>query len=304
MVKRLCLLTILLFITTVDLRAQGGLNSACVADCDRRTQACTDYSVGVYVTCGQQGGSDEECQKKRTQAYQDCYSKTGCALCFACGDWRMGLLGRAYYCNCGNPYYCGGDSSTDCGLTFDGGYSNPCDCNPDDPACTSPVIVDVVGNGFDLTSVPNGVRFDLRANGKPIKTAWTAAYSDDAWLALDRNGNCVIDNGSELFGNFTPQSAQQKKNGFAALADLDSNFDGVITGADPVYADLRLWQDTNHNGVSETSELHSLADKSVYSIEVAPKESRHRDAHGNVFRYRGKVNGTKWAYDVFLIHEN
>jgi hypothetical protein len=175
--------------------------------------------------------------------------------------------------------------------------------------------VDVLGNGFDLSSRANGVMFDLNNDGTKNQIPWTIALSDDGWLCVDRDRNGTIDNGAELFGNLTPQPeppAEEERNGFLALAEHDKtanggNGDGLITEADAVFNSLRLWQDLNRNGFSEPVELLSLQAVGIKVLELEYKTSKYTDQFGNQFRYRAKVKDSnqtqtgRWAWDVFLV---
>ncbi len=174
----------------------------------------------------------------------------------------------------------------------------------------SPIIIDVDHSGFSLTDAAGGVVFNILNDGVPLPISWTAASSSNAFLVLDRNGNGTIDSGEELFGDLTPQPSSAAPNGFLALAEYDKpgnggNGNGRIDGNDTIFSQLRLWQDANHNGISESSELHPLAGL-ISAMDLDYKESRRTDQYGNQFRYRARVydlNGVqagRWAWDVFV----
>lgn len=183
------------------------------------------------------------------------------------------------------------------------------------PGCAaSPILIDTGRNGYKLTDVRGGVRFDLDADGIPEQVAWTHQDSDEAFLALDRNGNGRIDDGSELFGNNTPVYPGVREltaaNGFDALGFLESPdygraaADNLLDANDEVFGRLLLWTDRNHNGVSEPDELQTVAAAGLVGIDTFYKEkARKRDQHGNEFRQKGTVH---WAdasavcYDVWL----
>jgi hypothetical protein len=169
---------------------------------------------------------------------------------------------------------------------------------------TDPLLVDLQG-AYKLSGLDDAVAFDINAVGHRQLIGWTARGSGIAFVALDRNGNGQIDDGGELFGNATPLSdGVRAQNGFEALAQYDSNGDGIIDSQDRIWNQLLLWTDTNHNGVSEQGELTHVSDSSITAFEVSYRTVGRRDQFWNYLRYEGhlrEAHRSHTFYDAFFV---
>ncbi len=145
-----------------------------------------------------------------------------------------------------------------------------------------PLILDLDGDGVETTNLKDGAYFDHDGNGFAEQTGW--AKSDDGLLVMDRNADGIINDGKELFGDQTLlQNGQRATDGFQALAELDSNSDGVIDINDAAFSNLRIWQDVDGDGYSASDELFTLQEMGIQSINTG-SESTYVDANGNKHR--------------------
>lgn len=160
-------------------------------------------------------------------------------------------------------------------------------------------------------------------NQPTVLPLWVQGVEYRVWrqIVYDRRcdyGACSNDSGPkpvqtshpcEDLGGCRPifTAIKSKIPGDPPIPSRGGNGDDQITGSDAVFAHLRLWQDSNHNGVSEASELHTLAEFQLMRLDLDFKESDRIDEHGNWFRYRAKVKDAhgaqvgRWAWDVFLL---
>ncbi|MFW1853252.1 putative Ig domain-containing protein [Acinetobacter guillouiae] len=161
------------------------------------------------------------------------------------------------------------------------------------PPPRDPFALDLDGDGIETTGLNQRVLFDH--NGDGVKTATGWLKPDDGWLTLDRNMNGQIDNGSELFGVDTIlQNGKKATDGFAALADLDENQDGLISSLDNLFSQFNVWRDLNQDGISQSNELFSLSSLGITEINLQNPRILNAQQNGNELTMVGsykKQNG-------------
>jgi hypothetical protein len=201
--------------------------------------------------------------------------------------WTTEAEQQQQSCELNCPYPCIGtpplcDTSIDTG----GGYQCPF-------SQCSPLILDLNGDGIHTTSATEPVSFDLTGDGVPELLGWTDPVTEEAFLWIDLHANGRVDDGSELFGQGTIlQNGLRALDGFEALAQYDKpslggNGDGRISTADGTWRRLRLWVDTNHDGVCTASESGPIAEFGVVEIPLTYVVHEEADPSGNVHRLRG-----------------
>jgi hypothetical protein len=122
-----------------------------------------------------------------------------------------------------------------------------------------PLVLDLTGGGINLIGESDvSPVFDMNGDGYAVHTGWV--QSNDGFLVLD-NGSGQVTSIDQLFGG-------PGMSGFAALTQYDTNGDGVIDAADPIFSQLRIWVDANGNGVVDPGELETLTQAGIVSINL------------------------------------
>lgn len=131
-----------------------------------------------------------------------------------------------------------------------------------------PLVINFDGLGAQLGQTK--FSFDLDSNGTEEQLAMLKTGS--GFLALDRNRDNIINNGSELFGPSTGR-------GFSELAKYDEDGNQFIDEADSIYNKLRIWM-MNEDG---SSQLMALGDKNIGAIFLGHVSSpfQLKDADNN-----------------------
>ena len=176
----------------------------------------------------------------------------------------------------------------------------------------SPILLDLDGDGVIKTlGTDAGIHFDHDGNGFKELSGWVAP--GDGVLMLDRDLDDILDNGSELFGNFTPfANGMLAVNGFQALAQFDANGDGKIDASDPIWSQLKIWQHdpeaTDSGDPDSSGILTTLDDLGIQSINTGYANSTFVDANGNAHKEIGSFtwnNGTtNSAEDIWFQTDN
>ena len=158
------------------------------------------------------------------------------------------------------------------------------------PARSDPLVLDLDGDGVETVSVYAGTYFDHNGDGMAEASGWIGP--DDGILVMDRNGDGIINDGKELFGNETVlEDGTKAGTGFQALAELDTNEDGRIDPSDEAFSQLRILKGFDGNGY----ELYTLEDVGIKSISLYSVTTGITDLDGNTQLSTGSfewVDGT------------
>lgn len=157
-----------------------------------------------------------------------------------------------------------------------------------------PLIFDLDGDGIETVGTDRGILFDHDGDGVKSGTGWVSA--DDGFLVYDKNNDGIINNGGELFGDFTRfANGTLARDGFDALRTVDINNDGVINVTDTSFNSLKIWRDINQDGQSQANELFSLSTLNISAINLTKTTNNQSLTNGNQLLDTGiytKTNGS------------
>ena len=158
----------------------------------------------------------------------------------------------------------------------------------EEEACgVTPIVIDLDGNSFEFSGLDDPVYFDIDGDGEIERIGWTSDRGGDAFLAMDRNSDRVINSGAELFGEATVLAdGKLAPNGYVALLEIDDpayggNNNRKVDRGDRGFGELLVWLDENHDGISQKHELQKLKKHGIDWISLDYFEAQLEDEHGN-----------------------
>ena len=178
-----------------------------------------------------------------------------------------------------------------------------------------PVMIDFGNDGIKLTTINDGIEFEMIPTKDPLKTAWLSSEANRvikdkaallAYIPSDDNSK-EIKNTSQLFSEYF-QSTNAKKNwksGYDALKSLDENNNNIINDKDNEWKNIYLWFDDG-DGISQQEEIKPIDEyiKSIdlESFELITDQPNWAQDNQVVRKFSVKGEGVRYdAYDVGLL---
>jgi hypothetical protein len=248
------------------------------------------FACNKVVDDPQDGTTDDEL------AGEDCPSEGATESCGedgtgvrACELGEDGLLAWsdciASACSQGETEPCGDGGMRAC-VVDEIGVGTWGECQISGSSATTPLVLAFGAGPVSFSDAAGG--FDLNPT-MSVVTDWVS--SETPWLALDRNGNGMIDDGSELFGSATElASGARAAHGFEALSELDENGDGIISSADSRFGSLVAWADLDQDRVTDPGELTAVSSLGVESISVRFSIEQRCDERRNCERETAAIS--------------
>lgn len=163
-------------------------------------------------------------------------------------------------------------------------------------ACIDPLVINLRGSGASLGS--KSYEFDLNSDGIMDRIAFT--NSGSGFLALDKNKNGVVDDGTELFG---PSIG----NGFAELAMYDNDQNGWIDENDDIYKDLSIWMREDNGepklvalGQAGVGAIYLGHVESQFSLKDSANDTMGQIRQSGIFLFENGTAGTIQHVDLAI----
>lgn len=170
-----------------------------------------------------------------------------------------------------------------------------------------PLLLDLTGDGVQMTSIVEGTVFDIDNSGFLKRTGWMGAGT--GILVVD-DGSGVISHGGQLVSEYLGGRSGENglpgearfKDAFEALASLDSNGDGKVTSTDAQWQYLRVWSDANRDGKNDPTELRGMDELAIEHFDVAATIGEQAHPSGNTVKASGSFTMAGQARQALAVN--